>query len=143
MDTADTKQNLSDNDAEALALIASEKEQKAAIKANTEDIMNLVKDLSEIIERGGRLSANLFGASKDNILGQLQEIGGHMHDVSVKMTNKTPTENAALALQAAQKYVREHPVQALGVALGAGYLLSHVLKAKNDDDTPSQPDENA
>lgn len=113
------------------ALIALEEQQKEAIKTNTEDIMNLVKDLSDIIERGSRLSLNLFGSSKDNILEQIQEIGGQVHEVSLKMTNKTPTENAALALTAAQRYVREHPVQALGVALGAGYLLSTLIKHKD------------
>ena len=35
-------------------------------------------------------------------------------------------------LEGARDYVREHPFQALGVALAAGYVLSMMMRSKSD-----------
>ncbi|HYD58001.1 MAG TPA: DUF883 C-terminal domain-containing protein [Burkholderiales bacterium] len=75
------------------------------------------KTAHQAVDRAAEAAASMAGR-----LGERAEALGMKGEELLEMRDQW--------MESAREYVREHPVQALGIAVAAGYLLSMMMRSK-------------
>lgn len=86
------------------------------------EVHNLISDKETLTEEALKFSQNL-------LLEKIQLFKEQLHTLQENIQERPLSENISSALENTQKYVQEHPIQSLGLAIGAGFILSNVLKS--------------
>ena len=83
-----------------------------------EDLMALVRDAEELVKTTG---GTLAGKSREELMAGLER---------VKASCRRIEANTAARAAAADKIIREHPYQSMGIAFGVGLLIGVLVNRK-------------
>ena len=86
------------------------------------------KGMDESIERYGNSAHQAVDRAKEAAGSMAGRLGEQIDSMGMK--SEELLEMKDQYVESAREYVREHPFQALGIALAAGYLFSMMMRGK-------------